>query len=79
MTKIKYKQIRNLYSIIDNSKELGVKLGDDALHQTSELEEEIIKKKGLPLATKKKQQSIKQYEQRNSAIVSDKQSQIKYI
>ena len=38
-----------LYSIIDNSKELGVKLGDDVLRQTSELEEEITKKEELPL------------------------------
>lgn len=57
-------KLEKLYSIIDNLKELGVKLGDDALRQTNEQEEEIIKKEGLPLATEKMQQSIKQYEQK---------------
>jgi hypothetical protein len=71
-------KLQKLYSIIDNPKELEVKLCDDTLHQTSEREEEI-KKEEYPLITEKMQQSIKQYEQRNTAFVSDRQSQMKYI
>ena len=37
-------KLEKLYSIIENSKELGLQLGDDVLRQTSELEENIIKK-----------------------------------
>jgi len=48
-------KLEKLYIIIDNSKELGVKLGDDVLCQTSELEEEIIKKERLPLITERRQ------------------------
>ena len=44
-------KLEKLYSIIENSKELGVQLGEDVLRQTSELEEEIIKKEILPVLT----------------------------
>jgi|WetSurMetagenome_2_1015567.scaffolds.fasta_scaffold21591_3 hypothetical protein len=44
-------KLEKLYSIIENSKELGLQLGDDVLRQTSELEENIIKKEILPVLT----------------------------
>ena len=37
-----------LYSIIDNSREVGVKLNKDVLQQVEELEEGIIKEEILP-------------------------------
>ena len=44
-------KLEKLYSIIENSKELGLQLGEDVLRQTSELEENIIKKEILPVLT----------------------------
>lgn len=44
-------KLEKLYSIIENSKELGLQLGEDVLRQTSELEEDIIKKEILPVLT----------------------------
>lgn len=41
-------KLQKLYSTIQNLKELGLELGDDLLKQTSELEQEIIKKKFHP-------------------------------
>lgn len=37
-------KLQKLYRTIQNLKELGLELGDDLLKQTSELEQEIIKK-----------------------------------
>jgi len=42
-------KLSKLYQILENSKELGLKLNDDVLKQTNELEEELIKKEILPI------------------------------
>lgn len=42
-------KLEKLYSIIRNSQELGIELGEDTLRQTSELEEALIKKEILPI------------------------------
>jgi len=42
-------KLAKLYQILENSKELGLKLNDDVLRQTNELEEELIKKEILPI------------------------------
>lgn len=44
-------KLEKLYSIIENSREVGVKLSKDVLQQVSELEEDIIKKEILPIVT----------------------------
>ena len=41
-------KLEKLYSIIENSREVGVKLGKDVLNQVEELEEGIIKDEILP-------------------------------
>lgn len=41
-------KLQKLYSIIDNSREVGVKLNNDVLRQVEELEEQIIKEEILP-------------------------------
>ena len=41
-------KLEKLYSIIENSRELGVKLSKDVLQQVEELEEGIIKEEILP-------------------------------
>ena len=41
-------KLEKLYSIIENSREVGVKLGKDVLSQVEELEEGIIKEEILP-------------------------------
>ena len=41
-------KLENLYSIIENSREVGVKLSKDVLQQVEELEEGIIKEEILP-------------------------------
>ncbi|MBO4612661.1 MAG: hypothetical protein J5671_05760 [Bacteroidaceae bacterium] len=41
-------RLEKLYSIIENSRDLGVRLNKDVLQQVEELEEEIIKKEILP-------------------------------
>jgi hypothetical protein len=53
-------KLKKLYSIIDYSKELGVKLGDDVLRQTGVLEKEIIKKEILPVVTEKIEPTLRQ-------------------
>ena len=40
-------KLEKLYSIIENSKEVGVKLNKDVLQQVEELEEKIIKEEIL--------------------------------
>jgi len=42
-------KLSKLYQILENSEELGLKLNDDVLKQTNELEEELIKKEILPI------------------------------
>lgn len=42
-------KLSKLYQILENSKELGLKLNDDVIKQTNELEEELIKKEVLPI------------------------------
>ena len=42
-------KLSKLYQILENSEELGLKLNDDVLKQTNELEEELIKKEVLPI------------------------------
>ena len=41
-------KLEKLYSIIENSREVGVKLSKDILQQVEELEEGIIKEEILP-------------------------------
>ena len=41
-------KLEKLYSIIENSREVGVKLSKDVLQQVEELEEGIIKEEILP-------------------------------
>lgn len=41
-------KLEKLYSIIENSREVGVKLNKDVLQQVEELEEGIIKEEILP-------------------------------
>ena len=45
-------KLEKLYSIIENSKDVGVKLGKDVLQQVEELEEGIIKDEILPALSK---------------------------
>ncbi len=45
-------KLEKLYSIIENSKDVGVKLGKDVLEQVEELEEGIIKDEILPALSK---------------------------
>ena len=42
-------KLEKLYSIIENSREVGVRLNEDVLRQVEELEEGIIKGEILPL------------------------------
>lgn len=42
-------KLSKLYQILENSEELGLKLNDDVIKQTNELEEELIKKEILPI------------------------------
>ena len=44
-------KLEKLYSIIENSRDVGVKLPKGVLQQVEELEEEIIKKEILPVVT----------------------------
>lgn len=46
-------KLQKLYSTIQNLKELGLELGEDLLKQTSDLEQEIIKKEILPVISEK--------------------------
>ena len=41
-------KLEKLYSIIENSREVGVRLNKDVLQQVEELEENIIKEEILP-------------------------------
>ena len=63
-------KIQKLYSTIQNLKELGLELGDDLLKQTSELEQEIIKKEILPVISEKIEPLISQI-QRELVLVVD--------
>lgn len=42
-------KLSKLYQILENSEELGLKLNEDVIKQTNELEEELIKKEILPI------------------------------
>lgn len=63
-------KLQKLYSTIQNLKELGLELGDDLLKQTSELEQEIIKKEILPVVSEKIEPIISQI-QRELVLVVD--------
>lgn len=63
-------KLQKLYSTIQNLKELGLELGDDLLKQTSELEQEIIKKEILPVVSEKIEPIIGQI-QRELVLVVD--------
>ena len=41
-------KLEKLYSIIENSRDMGVKLPEDVIRQVEELEENIIKDEILP-------------------------------
>lgn len=63
-------KLEKLYSIIENSREVGVKLSKDVLLQVSELEEDIIKKEILPIVTQNIEPALKQV-QRELVLVVD--------
>lgn len=63
-------KLQKLYSTIQNLKELGLELGDDLLKQTSELEQDIIKKEILPVISEKIEPIINQI-QRELVLVVD--------
>lgn len=63
-------KLQKLYNTIQNLKELGLELGDDLLKQTSELEQEIIKKEILPVVSEKIEPIINQI-QRELVLVVD--------
>ena len=63
-------KLQKLYSTIQNLKELGLELGNDLLKQTSELEQEIIKKEILPVVSEKIEPIINQI-QRELGLVVD--------
>lgn len=63
-------KLQKLYSTIHNLKELGLELGDDLLKQTSELEQDIIKKEILPVISEKIEPIINQI-QRELVLVVD--------
>lgn len=63
-------KLQKLYSTIQSLKELGLELGDDLLKQTSELEQEIIKKEILPVVSEKIEPIISQI-QRELVLVVD--------
>ena len=48
INKITKPKLEKLYSIIENSREVGVRLSKDVLQQVEELEENIIKEEILP-------------------------------
>lgn len=61
-------KLEKLYSIIRNSQDVGVKLGDDVLRQVNELEEQIIKEEILPSLEKNIEPTLKQI-QRDLVLV----------
>lgn len=63
-------KLQKLYSIIDNSHELGLELGEDVLRQTAELEERIIKKEILPIVSAQIEPTLQQIK-RNLVLVVD--------
>lgn len=63
-------KLEKLYSIIENSREVGVKLPKDVLRQVEELEENIIKKEILPIVTQNIEPALKQV-QRELVLVVD--------
>lgn len=63
-------KLQKLYSIIDNSRELGLELGEDVLRQTAELEERIIKKEILPVVSGQIEPTLQQIK-RNLVLVVD--------
>ncbi len=63
-------KLEKLYSIIENSRDVGVKLQKGVLQQVEELEEEIIKKEILPVVTETIAPALKQV-QRELVLVVD--------
>lgn len=63
-------KLQKLYSIIENSRELGLELGEDVLRQTAELEEKIIKKEILPVVSAQIEPTLQQIK-RNLVLVVD--------
>ena len=63
-------KLEKLYSIIENSRDVGVKLPKGVLQQVEELEEEIIKKEILPVVTETIAPALKQV-QRELVLVVD--------
>lgn len=53
-------KLQKLYSIIENSDELGLKLDEDAIRQVNELEEDLIRKEILPTLTDKIEPALAQ-------------------
>lgn len=63
-------KLKELYAAINTLKSAGLNLGDDLLKQTSELEEEIIKKEILPVLTETIEPALSQV-QRELILVVD--------
>lgn len=62
-------KLQKLYSTIQNLKEFGLELGEDLLKQTSDLEQEIIKKEILPVISEKIEPIIGQIERELVLVV----------
>lgn len=62
-------KLEKLYAIIQNSKELGLDLGEDVLRQTNELEEKIIKDEILPIIGKNIEPTLRQIKRKLVLVV----------
>ncbi len=62
-------KLEKLYAIIQNSKELGVNLGEDVLRQTNELEEKIIRDEILPIIGKNIEPTLRQIKRKLVLVV----------
>lgn len=62
-------KLEKLYAIIQNSKELGLNLGEDTLRQTNELEEKIIRDEILPIIGKNIEPTLRQIKRKLVLVV----------
>lgn len=62
-------KLEKLYGIIQNSKELGLDLGEDVLRQTNELEEQIIRDEILPVIGKDIEPTLRQIKRKLVLVV----------
>lgn len=62
-------KLEKLYAIIQNSKELGLDLGEDVIRQTNELEEKIIRDEILPIIGKNIEPTLRQIKRKIVLVV----------